>query len=968
MREYNHKEIEPKWQKEWAKAGIYKTALPAVRHGDDSAKEKCYVLDMFPYPSGEGLHVGHPKGYIGTDVYSRYKKMKGFSVLHPMGWDAFGLPAENYALKHKIHPRVAVEKNIARFKDQLGKIGFTYDWSREINTTDPAFYKWTQWIFLQLFKKGLAYESHEPINWCPSCKTGLALEDLEGGKCERCGSEVEKKPLRQWVLKIREYADRLLSDLDALNWPESIKESQRNWIGRSEGAKFEFPLSGIPGQKDGTHKVKVFTTRPDTLFGATFVAVSADLAKSWLEVGWQASGEVKDFIEKTRKEEMRRALNETPEKDGIFAGIYAENPASKEKIPVWIVNYVLSGYGTGAIMAVPAHDERDFQFAKKFNLPVRQVIWKKNAPVKSYLMGGKDIPDDDLKKLDIEIIEEKSDGDRLLIIPQKALRLYEKLISDKLAVGFWNEYVGEKTIFLFKHKDGHVERIELLPETERHIDELAAQFMDETWKKTSVWKWLAENKFYTDAIIHADAGIIINSGEFGGMPSEEAKWKITEKFGERRVDYKLRDWVFSRQRYWGEPIPLIFCENCKKSVETSKSYKLKAKSSQFSAGELLNPGWIAVPEEDLPVKLPEVESYVPTGTGESPLAGIPEWVNTKCPKCDGEGKRETNTMPQWAGSSWYYIAYIVKESKSYNLKAKSSLKKWLPVDLYVGGADHATRHLIYARFWHKALFDLGFVADPEPFLRLKNQGNIQGEDGRKMSKRWGNVVNPDDIVERFGADTLRVYEMFMGPFEDAIAWSADSIVGPRRFLEKVWRLQEKVTRDKRPARTTEVVQSGGQETGKKIERLLHKTIKKVSEDIEAFRFNTAVSALMIFVNELEKEKEIPHTVYGALLTLLSPFAPHIAEELWHEVGERGYIYEAAWPAYDAKKAEDEEATIVVQVNGRVRGSFVAALGTPEEEIKRQAQALPAIEKWVSGAEVVRVLSVPGKLVNIVTKK
>ncbi len=1014
MKQYDHNEIEPKWQREWAKAGIYKTP-------EDSAKPKCYVLDMFPYPSGEGLHVGHPKGYIGTDVYARYKKMNGFSVLHPMGWDAFGLPAENYALKHKIHPRVAVEKNIARFKDQLEKIGFTYDWSREINTSDPSYYKWTQWIFLQLFKKGLAYESYEPINWCPSCKTGLANEDLEGGKCERCGSDVLQKPLRQWVLKIREYADRLLADVDTLNWPESVKEAQRNWIGRSDGAEIKFPIArkykfvllhgftgtpdecfipwlkseleqrghevvapALPNTNEPTEaewiqtalsattydentilcghslgavtalkvaeklnkkiaslvlvggfvdpkfkdharnfekkfdwkfdnkkihenvghvtilhdrndeaislqqaerlgetlglpiniveaqdshfcgvrepeilkvilpSIKIFTTRPDTLFGATYLVLAPEhpIMKN-LKFGILNLEEIKNYQEKANKKtDLERTAHEK-EKTGVeLKGIKAVNPATKEEIPIWIADYVLAHYGTGAIMAVPAHDERDFQFAQKFNLPIKRVI--------SHIVIQFNAP------------------------PHH---------------GHYPSPSGE-----------------------------------------------------SDRNVYSGLGELVNSGEFDGMDSEEAKWKIADKFGERRVDYKLRDWVFSRQRYWGEPIPLVFCEHCAERIKNNES----GIKEEFSEGELLNPGWIAVPDEALPVKLPEVKSYEPSGTGESPLANLKEWVETTCPKCGGAGKRETNTMPQWAGSSWYYLRYIDPRNATVFVD-KEKEKHWSPVDLYVGGADHATRHLIYARFWHKVLFDLGFVAHAEPFMRLKNQGNIQGEDGRKMSKRWGNVVNPDDIVERFGADTLRVYEMFMGPFEEAIAWNTDAIAGSRRFLERVWRLQGKATRDKE------------QETSKKIERLLHKTIKKVSDDIEHFKFNTAISALMIFANELEKEDTFPLSTFHFLLLLLSPLAPHIAEELWRETKGEGFISEVAWPRYESDKMEDEEMTIVVQVDGRVRGSFIATAGTSEEEIKRQAQELPAVLKWVGGVALPKIIYVPGRLVNIVTK-
>ncbi len=718
MKEYDPKDIESKWQKEWEKAGIYQA-------GESSDKPKKYILDMFPYPSGEGLHVGHPKGYIATDVFSRTKRMQGHNVLHPMGWDAFGLPAENFAIANKIHPKEAVTKNITRFKEQLSKIGFDYDWSREINTTDPDFYKWTQWIFLKLLEKGLAYESYEPINWCPSCQTGLANEDVEDGRCERCGTVVEKKPMRQWMLRITDYADRLLNDLSLLpEWQEHIKESQRNWIGRSEGALIKF----------GDYEV--FTTRPDTIFGATFIAISG--------------------------------------KEDRFTGKYVANPATKEQIPVWEAEYVMSDYGTGAIMGVPSDDERDRIFAEKHNLPVAEN--------------------------------------------------YEK-----------------------------------------------AEFED---------------------------------------------------FGKKVTRYKLRDWVFSRQRYWGEPIPVVHCEK---------------------------DGVVPVPEKDLPVKLPEVEHYAPTGTGESPLANIEEWVNTTCPKCGGPAKRETNTMPQWAGSSWYYLRYTDTENQSA-LVDKKKEKYWAPVDLYVGGAEHATRHLIYARFWHKFLFDMGVASTEEPFERLISVGLILAEDGRKMSKRWGNVINPDDVVDRFGADSLRVYEMFMGPFENAIAWSANGLVGARRFIERVWRIREKITED-----------AG---LSAEDERLTHQTIKKVSEDVESFKFNTCISSMMILVNALEKRSAISRQEYETLLLLLAPFAPHVTEELWHELGHDTSIHLEKWPVFDEAKVLSEEVTVAVQVGGKLKGTVNMERGAAEAEVFEKARLLPAVSKeWER--EVARVVFVPDRLINII---
>ena len=804
MEKYDHKQVEAKQQQRWWDADIDKV-------GSDPNKPKSYILDMFPYPSGEGLHVGHPKGYIATDVYSRVKKMQGFNILHPMGWDAFGLPAENYALKNKVHPKVAVDKNIATFKSQLKKIGFNYDWEREINTTDPEYYKWTQWIFLKMFEKGLAYESFEPINWCPSCQTGLANEDLDGGKCERCGSEVEKRPMRQWVLKITDYADRLLKDLDTpeLKWPEYIKESQRNWIGRSEGAEIIFPLVNFDQQKDLT----IFTTRPDTIFGVTFVAIAPEVANKWLKAGWSPDEKTQKYISETLIERAKQTFKDNPEKTGIFSGLYAVNPANNEEVPVWITNYVLADVGTGAVMAVPAHDERDFEFAKKYKLPIKLVILQNKGLVPSQITSA---------------------------------------------------YTGE--------------------------------------------------------------GWLINSSDiFFGLFSADARKEITEKFGRSKVNYKLKDWVFSRQRYWGEPIPIIHCEKC---------------------------GPVAVPEADLPVKLPEVEHYEPAGTGESPLANITDWVNVKCPKCGGEAKRETNTMPQWAGSSWYYLAYACKEPQikgerpSYNLLNKKALDYWNPVNVYVGGAEHATRHLIYARFWHKFLFDIGIVSNLEPFTELHNVGLILAEDGRKMSKRFGNVINPDEIVELYGADSLRLYTMFMGPFGDEISWSTNNIIGVRRFLEKVWRLQDKA----REATADDA---------------LHLTIKKVTDDVLNFRFNTAISAMMIQVNAWDKLEVINKSDYEALLKLLAPFAPHATDELWQSLGHAESIHLAKWPEYDINKTESKSFLLVVQVAGKVRGTIKLPSNVSEEEAKSAALNLPDVAKWLPNKVPSKVVYVPGRAINFI---
>lgn len=825
MKPYDHKDIEQKWQKVWEDKEIYKT-------NSSTDKPKHYILDMFPYPSGEGLHVGHPRGYIATDVYSRKKRMEGFNVLHPMGWDAFGLPAENFAIKNKVHPREAVEHNVARFKEQLSLIGLDYDWSREINTTDPAFYKWTQWIFLQLYKKGLAYESHEPINWCPSCQTGLANEDVEAdGTCERCGTKVEKKPIRQWVLKITDYADRMLADLDKLpKWPEGVKEAQRHWIGKSEGSEISFAI------KDSTEKIDVFTTRADTLFGVTYVVLAPEHSLvSKFEI--HNNDEVEKYVRLVAEKTPEERTNTKKEKTGVeLKGIKAINPANGEEIPVWIADYVLAGYGTGAVMAVPAHDERDFEFAKKYNLESRNVI--------------------------------------------------EPMTAETSVVVDLQQYSEKEA--LLKSIDNH-------------------------------------NLYLDGEFCYAGISALCklrNSKQFDGLHPNEAKKKITEFVGgSMKNTYKIKDWVFSRQRYWGEPIPLIHCEKC---------------------------GVVAVPESELPVLLPEVKNYEPSGTGESPLATIPEWVNVKCPTCAGDAKRETNTMPQWAGSSWYYLRYI-DPTNDQALIDPAKEKEWMPVDVYVGG-DHATRHLIYARFWHKFLFDIGVVSTEEPFPRLEFLGFILAEDGRKMSKRWKNVINPDDVIKTFGADAFRLYEMFIGPFENTVPWSTDGLVGTRRFVEKVWRAQNLITESTTPASLLTV---------------LHKTIKKVTEDIEAFKFNTAVSTLMIFVNELEKEKQINSTEYKMFIRTLAPFAPHMTEELWYELGETESIHLSSWPVYDPALLVEDTVTIAVQINSKVRAELVIASDATKESIEQAALALPRIAELIEGKEIKKVIVIPGRIINIV---
>lgn len=781
-KDYNHLEIEKKWQKEWTRKKVFKTQ-------DSSRKKKYYVLDMFPYPSGEGLHVGHPKGYIATDIISRMKRMQGFNVLHPMGFDAFGLPAENYAIKTGTNPAVSVAKNVANFKKQLEKIGLDYDWSREVNTTDPNFYKWTQWIFLKLFEKGLAYESNEPVNWCPVDKTVLANEDVEGGKCERCGSVVVKKPIRQWVLRITDYADRLLSDLNTLDWPESIKESQRNWIGKSVGAEIDFEVWRT------SEKITVFTTRADTIFGATYVVLSPEhdlVEKLWPLI--ENKDEIKQYALSIKNKSEIDRTREDREKTGVLLkGVHAVNPATTERIPIWIADYVLATYGTGAIMAVPAHDERDGAFAKKFNLPVKEVV-----------------------------------------------------------------------------KDD----------------------------------------------------ILLNSGKFDGYNTEKARFEITRFVkGKFVTKYKLKDWVFSRQRYWGEPIPV-----------------LRGKD-----------GVIPVKEKDLPVKLPKVKSYEPTGEAESPLANISSFMNVKIGK--EKYLRESNTMPQWAGSSWYYLRYMDPKNKK-NLVDKKKEKYWNTVDLYVGGAEHATRHLIYARFWHKFLYDIGVVSTKEPFKRLQNVGLIIASDGRKMSKRFGNVINPDEIIKHYGADTLRMYEMFMGPFEQSVSWNEDNIFGVRRFLERVWRMGDRVNVKAK--------------TDSKFQILLNKTIKKITDDIETMSFNTSVSAMMILLNEMEKFDEINRKDFESFLKILSPFAPHIASELWSKIGNKKILCLESWPKADPKKLEELEVKMAIQINGKVRGEILVTFEEIEEDIVNRAKEVPGIDKWLLGKEIIKVIFVKNRLINFVT--
>ena len=802
---FDHKIIEKKWQNYWEENKTFKTT-------EDKDKPKFYALDMFPYPSGAGLHVGHPEGYTATDILSRFKRMRGFNVLHPMGWDAFGLPAEQYALDTGNDPAEFTAKNISTFKRQIKSLGFSYDWDREINTTDPHYYKWTQWIFLKLYEKGLAYVDEVPVNWCPALGTVLANEEVIDGKSERGGHPVIRKPMRQWILKITAYADRLLEDLEELDWPESIKEMQRNWIGRSEGAEITFEIAGAD------QSFEVFTTRPDTIFGATYAVLAPEHPLVAEITTAEQKAAVEAYIDQIKSKSDLERTDLAKDKTGVFTGAYAVNPVNGENMPIWIADYVLMGYGSGAIMAVPAHDERDYEFAVKFELPIKEVV-----------AGG------DISK---------------------------------------EAYTGD--------------------------------------------------------------GAHVNSDFLNGLNKEDGIKKAIEWFesngkGKKKVSYRLRDWLFSRQRYWGEPIPVIHWED---GTTTT------------------------IPEEELPLILPKTDNIKPSGTGESPLAIIEDWVNVVDPETGKKGRRETNTMPQWAGSCWYFLRFIDPHN-SEALADPDKLKQWLPIDIYIGGAEHAVLHLLYARFWHKFLYDIGVVPTKEPFQKLFNQGMILGENNEKMSKSKGNVVNPDDIIESHGADTLRLYEMFMGPLDASIAWSTNGLDGARRFLDRIWRLFVTDT-----GTLNEKIQKGTDL--KSLERVYHQTVKKVTDDYEHLRFNVAISQMMVFINEAYKAEVLPYEYMEGFVKLISPVAPHVAEELWDKLGhEEGSISYEQWPKYDESKLVEDEVEIVVQLNGKVRTKLSIPKDATKEVMEEIAMNDEKVKEGLDGKTVRKVVAVPGKLVNIV---
>lgn len=800
---YSPKNIEKKWQDIWDEE-------KAFQAGEDYSKPKYYALVEFPYPSGQGLHVGHPRPYTALDIIARKRRLQGYNVLYPMGWDAFGLPTENYAIKNKVHPKIVTKNNVAHFKEQLKSLGYSFDWDREVNTTDPEYYKWTQWIFLKLFEKGLAYKTEMPINWCTSCKVGLANEEVVNGVCERCGGEVVRKVKSQWMLKITAYADKLLEGLEEVDYIEKVKTSQRNWIGRSVGAEVDFKISGKE------ESLKIFTTRPDTLFGATYMVISPEhpLVDKYKEEikNWDAILAYREMAAKKSDFERTELVKE---KTGVrIEGIAAVNPVNGKEIPIWISDYVLMSYGTGAIMAVPAHDERDWEFAKKFQLPIIEVV-----------AGGN-----------------------------------------------------------------------------------------------------VQEEAFTDVA----TGKLINSDFLNGLEVAEAKKKIIswleEKgIGKQKINYKLRDWVFSRQRYWGEPIPLVNCEKC---------------------------GYVPIPESKLPLMLPEVDSYMPTDNGESPLAAMTDWVNTTCPCCGGTAKRETDTMPQWAGSSWYFLRYIDPHNTK-EFASKEALNYWMPVDWYNGGMEHTTLHLLYSRFWHKFLYDLGLVTTKEPYQKRTSHGMILGENGEKMSKSRGNVVNPDDIVSEFGADTLRTYEMFIGAFELSASWSQEGVKGCRRFLDRVWKLQDMMNTE--------------EGYSKELETKMHQTIKKVSQDFENLKFNTAIAAMMSLVNEFYRLNRVTKGEFRSLLILLNPVAPHMTEELWQIIGEKGRIYQAAWPEYEEEKTVENEVEIAVQVNGKVKATVKVTLEENQDSVKAKVMEAASVKAAIENKTIVKEIYIKGRIYNIVVK-
>jgi len=942
---YDHKKVDAKWQRNWEQAGIFHAEFP-------SKKDPYYLLIEFPYPSGAGLHVGHPRSYTALDVIARKRRMEGFNVLYPIGWDAFGLPTENFAIKVGRSPQAVTAENIATFKRQLQSLGFSFDWSREINTTDPEYYKWTQWQFLQFFKAGLAYKKSQEINWCTDCKIGLANEEVVDRACERCGGTVEKREKDQWMIAITKYADKLLEGLDTVDFWEKIKKQQVDWIGKSEGAEIDFEIAGAD------EKIIVFTTRPDTIFGVTYLVLAPEhpLVKTITTEDQQ--NEVAEYVATSAaKSDIERA-DETKEKTGVFTGAYGVHPISGEQVPIWIADYVLASYGTGAIMAVPAHDKRDFAFAKAHDLPIRQVI------TPHIVLNGKNTPKADLPMQEmrrtVDAMIENEKGEYLLQIEDDQVHfvgggIEEGETSEEAILREIIEETGytnvEITRMVIEHI--HAQAYRIPKDRNQYCDStfFAVKLLGEERIKSEVEdgkhevKWMPKSevekkitwdhhafawKMYQGEVF-TDEGVLVNSAVFDGLPSKEASEKIISALavkgaGRKKITYRLRDWVFSRQRYWGEPIPLVKCAgDC--SPETGH--------------------WVAVPDSDLPVELPVVEKYEPMENGESPLAAMTDWVNTTCSTCGGAATRETDTMPNWAGSSWYFLRYIDPQNTEVFADPKK-LAYWMPVDWYNGGMEHTTLHLLYSRFWNRFLFDQGLVPVAEPYAKRTSHGLILAVDGSKMSKSKGNVVNPDEIVQEYGADTLRVYELFMGPFAEPVPWSMNGVIGVRRFLEKVARLPER---------------AGGEES-EAVTRALHQTIRKVTQDIEALHFNTAISQMMTFVNVVNDAGAITDASLQIFLQILNPFAPHLTNELAHNMGVEGLLETGAWPVWDDTLATESEVNIAVQVNGKLRGTVSLLAGTEEADAVAAAGALESVAKYLDG-EPKKIVYVKDKLVNFV---
>ncbi len=941
----NVKEIENKWQKYWEEHETF-----VAKNGEE--KEKYYYLVEFPYPSGAGLHVGHVRSYTALDIMARKKRMMGYNVLFPIGWDAFGAPAEQYAIKNHIHPKKAVEENIKTFKAQIQKLGISFDWSREFSTTDPEYYKWTQWQFLKFFEKGMAYKAKKNINWCPECKTGLSNEDSSGGVCERCGTEVVQKEKEQWMLRMSDYAEDLIDGLKDTDFQERTKTAQINWIGKSTGAEIEFPL------KEVDEKLKVYTTRPDTIFGVTFMVIAPEHPYIDLYSGLITNmDEIIDYREKTNRKTEFERTQLVKDKTGVkIEGLTVINPVNGKEVPIYISDYVMMNYGTGAIMAVPAHDQRDYDFAKKFGIEIIPVIEK---------ITGKVHEDENYKESIVAIVYDKKKnqyltinwhdlGGRLFIggtiqdgeTPEECARReveeetgYENLryIRTTFPVNH-HYYAFNKDKYFEIECTGVYFELENDERTEQKLDEDEKNCFDVEWVDQQTVETEIADELHQTIYLYAvhetaftEDGKMVNSEFLDGLTNKKESiekmidYLEKENIGTRKTNYKLQDWIFTRQRFWGEPIPIVHCDKC---------------------------GWVAVPEEDLPVELPDVAEYEPTDDGESPLAKITSWVNTTCPKCGGKAKRETDTMPNWAGSSWYWLRYMDPHNDK-EFASQEALRYWGQVDWYNGGMEHATRHLLYARFWNQFLFNNGLVPFKEPFKVRASHGMILGEGGVKMSKSLGNVINPDDVVNTYGADTLRTYEMFIGDYEKEASWSEQGLKGCRRFLDRVIKLQDKVT--------------DSFEYSEKTEMLMNKTIKKVTEDIDDLKFNTAVSALMILLNELEKQETITKKDYRTFLTLLNPFAPHITEELNEKCALGKVICESTWPTYDVQKLVEETKVIAVQVNGKVRATIEVHMDDTEDEIKKKALKEENVKRHIDGKEIVKTIVIKGKIVNIVVK-